>query len=65
MTYSTHIGQELKISEHMGKTMVKFGDDRHKVLDTNHVKIPIDDTWFLSTIIEVVDVEVPLLLGWD
>lgn len=65
VAYSNHIGQELKLSKHLGKTMFKFGDHRHKGLGTIEVRIPTDDKYYLSTTVEVVDVDVTLVLGLD
>ena len=43
----------------------KFGNTRHTGLGELEVRMPVDNTYFLSIWIQVVDVNVPLLLGLD
>ena len=43
----------------------KFGNTRHTGLGELEVRMPVDNTYFLSISIQVVDVNVPLLLGLD
>lgn len=65
VAYSSQTGQVLEILKHRGKTMFNFGDHRHNGLGTIEGRIPTDDKCYLFTIVEIVDVDNPFLLGLD
>lgn len=48
-----------------GKVIFKFGSDRHEGLGTLDVRIRVDDNHFIETRVDVVDVDIPFLLGLE
>ena len=65
MTYFSYIGEEFKPTRQNRPARFNIGNRRHVGLGHVQIRIPIDDSHVLCPCIEVVDVDVPLLLGLD
>lgn len=65
LAYFKFIGEEFKPSVPKRKLNFKFGNRRHVGLGRVEVRNPINETRVLCPYKEVVDVDIPLLLGLD
>lgn len=54
-----------QIDECVRRRVYKFGERRRKGLGSLRIRIPIDDCHLILADIEVVDIDVPLLLGLE
>lgn len=64
-TYCSLFNMELGKVVKGTKLAFKFGDSTHKEIGNIPVSIPVYNRFFLSFTADVVDVDVPLLLGLD
>ena len=65
LAYFRLIGEEFRRRKHGHGLKFKFGNRCHIGLGRVEIRIPINGTYVLCPNIEVVDVDVPLLLGLD
>ena len=63
--YSEFMNSPYRLRQHAQKMSFKFGNKRHNGLGEVEIRIPVDGDFFLSVWIQVVDVNIPLLLGLD
>lgn len=57
--------QDPQMTPHPHRVMFKFGSDRYEGFGTIDTRIALDCNHFIETSVDVVDVDVPLLLGID
>ena len=59
------MGVALRLKRQSNPRVYKFGESRYKVLGSMYIRIPITESHFIFTEVEVADLNVPLLLGID